>query len=614
MKFRTTLVLLALVIGSLCVLIFHTTQQFGDRKHREQQMRVFPIRELLGPAYDSGPALQDRVARIAIRGGAESIVLTRDAGETTATWHIEKPFRALADPAQVAALIKAIEVMQATVILRDEPGSPLHLDTYGLAEPGRSITFNMNKESWELHIGNATADTRNAYVTRPGFVEVRVYVVPLESVAPFFMKASDVRDNAAIRFTRADTSRIKILAAGQPAIECRKANAEWTFTHPVADAADPRAILGLLDALGALRIDASNFVTQADARTLPLGLDNPSLSIFLADETHEQSLIFGTAVPDREAMVFAKRSEDGAIFALPKETMTALQRSLHDMRCKVALPIRPDAITNLSFSGGQEIHLRRTGEEWEMILPAGHVTDGFLVRAFLEDLHRIPVTRWIDNPTVEQLSQSGLDAPRLTLKATESGDLPEKTLFFGNLTPDGKLCHARRGSFGPILLLPSRILNDLAGGHLAFLSKTALEFNRGSATAIHMRHGEAEIRLEKRADKWTLTQPVARSADPTAVDEILWALCYIQAHKLLPASPAQSSEYGLNEPRMIVNIYLHAGPLEKKTLKIGKDCGDGSCYAGVEGEQNVFVISESVAKTLITNMNNLLNKIEVKAK
>ena len=625
MKFRTTLILLALVAGLGCFFLFHTARQPTDRDYREQQKRIFPAQEFEDPASPTGGGLSDRVSRIELRQGERTIVLARDKigdmnqqrparGAAAADaaraltsrdgrWTIEHPICTAADSGEVSSILSALEFMEATAAVRDEPGKPLDAEAYGLARPVRSITFAVGDKSWTLDIGEMTADGKRVYVARPDAPEPVVYVVRRDITDKASKDTNDLRDKAAIRFKKAAVTRIRLKPAQQSATECRKEASGWQLKRPVVDLADAASVGKLLDAIANLRVARNDFVTEDTGDAAAFGLGQPSSKIVISEDRADQTLLIGADAKDREGKVYAKRASDASVFALRKSDLAALRKWAAELRSRQALSFEPDEVIAIDVGvHGKRIRLDRDDEAWQMKEPSGFVPDNAQVEAFLDDMLGIAVQKWIDEPDAERVVEAGLSPPHATITLTVKDDASPRELRFGNRVPASLLCHARRGDNGPIFVIPEDFLTRLSAGHLAFLSRKVLEFKRGDAVALRLERPDGAFEAERRDDRWIMLEPEGAKADSAAMNEILWSLCYLEADRLVAENPDSLKEYGLDAPRITVVVSLDSDPRRQEVLLVGKECEDGTSYAMTRGGSRVFRVAKATVDALTARL------------
>ena len=101
----------------------------------------------------------------------------------------------------------------------------------------------------------------------------------------------------------------------------------------------------------------------------------------------------------------------------------------------------------------------------------------------------------------------------MTITLRIKPDAAPSAIRFGKPADKPETCYARRGEQGPILVVPADLLASLAVGHLLFVSRTMLEFNKDDAVAVRIVRPDGAVALEKRGDRWTVVEPAPGEAD-----------------------------------------------------------------------------------------------------
>ena len=646
MKFRTTLILLVLVLGLGTFFYLYTSRQPSVREYKQQQSQVFPSREFEDPRSPFRHGISDLVTRLEVRDGASQIELERSNEGGKSEWRILKPVSAAADSGTVSSVLSELEFMKATEKLTGEKGRPLDLKSWGLDPPDRSITFGFGDKSWTLNVGAKTADGKSAYVARmdaPGVV----CVVPESVIAKASEGVNDLRDKAALRFDKSAVTRVDLMPAEGPALELRKEAGGWRLVRGVEDEAGAEAVTKLLDALAALRVQASDFLANDDRRAAEFGLDKPRFKLSVFEGDAARTLVIGAEVKGDPKKCYARREGDPTLFAVEKSGAEALMKKAADLRAKNALQFDPDQVATVSLAvaaaagaPAQTVRLAQpaghgtpavpgSSNVWTMEEPAGTTADSEQVKQFLDELHNLEVREWVDAPTAERLAATGLAAPRITITLTDKSGA-SSVLRFGKPADKPELCYARRDEQGPILVLPGDLAARLAAGYLAFVSRKVMEFNKDDAVAVRILRPGGVVALEKKGDKWMVGEPARVEADAARVDDLLWTLSYVEAKRVAAEKAKSLGEYGLDAPRIRATLSMKAAaagtpeapgkpegpgkPAKAITLLIGKELADGGSYAMVGGGDRVFVIAKGPVDRLTADFVKAKAAPEPKAK
>jgi hypothetical protein len=634
MKFRTTIILLVLVIGLGAFLLIYTARQPNASTFKEDQSRLFAWSEFQEPGASSLSGLSDLATRLELRHGDAAIELERPAEGLRREWRIVKPLSVPADSGAVTALLGEIEFLKVTRRLTPEKGRPLDLKSYGLEPPERSITFGVGDKSWTLNVGAKTPDGQSVYVARADAktpVAARgaqgggstlppelPCVAPVSVLEKASERVNDLRDKAALRFDKAAVMNVALVPADGKALTLSREEAGWRLSGAVQDEADAASVTRLLDALAALRVDADDFITDGDdSRAAEFGVEKPRFKLAVLEGKIGRALWIGADARNNPDKCYARREGDNSIFALDKQAADGLMKTAADLRSRVALEFNPDEATAIAIKPAAEpaqtVRLVHPKDRWKMEDPAGVTADPEQVLLFLNKLHDLEVTDWVDNAPPERLAECGLAAPRMTITLRTRPDAAPRAILFGKPADKPETCYARRGEQGPILIVPADLLTSLAAGHLLFVSRTMLEFNKDDAVAVRIVRPDGAVALEQRNDRWSIIAPAAAEAmagkpapgeaNLPRVENLLYGLAFLDAKRIEAEKAESLGAYGLDAPRIQVTVSLRsaeapksgpsAAPPALKTVLIGKELPDGDSYAMVAGGERIFVLKGS---------------------
>ena len=523
-----------------------------------------------------------------------------------------------ADSGEVTAVLGEIEFLKISRRLAPEKGQPLDLKSYGLDPPERSITFGVGARSWTLNVGARTPDGQSVYVaraprsdTRSGTEDAKTSVVcvtPLSVLEKASEGVNDLRDKAALRFDKTAVTRVDLDPAGAATLTLSKEAAGWRLSGTVQDEADAASVTRLLDALAGLRVDAADFIADGDdSRAAEFGLDKPRFKLAVLEGAASRALLIGSDVKYHADKCYARREGDSSFFALEKQATDGLMKSALDLRSRVALDFNPEEVTEITIAPAAEpgkpaetVRLVHPKDQWTMEEPAGVTVDPERAVLFLNDLHNLDVADWVDNSTPERLAECGLATPRMTITLLTRPDAAPSAIRFGKPADKPETCYARRGERGPILIVPADLLGSLAAGHLLFVSRTMLQFNKDDAVAVRIVRPDGAVALEQRNDRWTVVEPAPGEANLPRVENLLYGLSFLDAKRIEAEKAESLATYGLDAPRIQVTVSLKsaetprpgqpAAPPVLKTVLIGKELPDGDSYAMVVGAPRIFVL------------------------
>lgn len=579
MKFRTTLVLLALVIGLMAFLIFHTLRRPGRAEYEENLNLVFP-------AAEAGAKLSQQAVGMELIWKNKTIAVSRSSSPA-ADWRMTQPFPALADSETIASIISALEALRPLRALGRQQGTD-SLRAYGLGKPDGSVTLvTSGSGRLTLEIGALTADGNSVYAMRADASSPDVLVLPSAILELARIEPGDLREMRLLRFDPAKTDRITLRVAGKPeAVELTRSARGWEMAGSRCDLAEEAEINKLMSILSARSLRGANFISDDSVR---LSGQRSVIDVFEGKQSSSLRVDMGT-----DEQWYCSRNGDTGLISISNDLTETLRGIPDSLRARRALPFAVDEASALAISGPAAIVLECKGTQWSSAASA-EPADADRIRFFLRRLSDLEVRERIDSPAPEQLAQSGLETPRWTIRV----ETPRTTweLRIGSPAPGGALVYVRRGDSGPILKVPDTIVDALAPGWQAFAARiVALDLRKEKLSSIRVESQGRSALIVRDGKNWMLKEPVG-TLNQDAVAALLLNVSLIEASQALPL-PQRLSEYGLDRPRASVVVSVEAAPPARRTLLIGNPAPGGGVYA-MNGElDRVFIIEDSILKTI----------------
>lgn len=253
------------------------------------------------------------------------------------------------------------------------------------------------------------------------------------------------------------------------------------------------------------------------------------------------------------------------------------------------------ATLEIDRAGQDPIVMGRVGGEWKITQPVQGAADRFPVDALLGNLAEAERAASFD-AGAEDLAQYGLADPKVVVKATSSGGV-QKILKLGGEDYTGAQVYAMLDD-DPTVLLTSKKLAGSADRDLKdFRSKTVLDFDPDLAVRVEIENPKGKIALEKSGGEWSLAEPLADSADETAVSALLSALKYSRIDRFVAESDEDLEKYGLDNPRSTLRIREQGGD-QWKTLQLGQSTTGDAYFARDPNRPQIFTVRKDVVDKL----------------
>ena len=401
-RFLSSYLILVLFAG------FLTYYLWSGKKEKPPETRIFNMDK-------------EKVNKLTIKG-EEDIVLEKKNDE----WKMLSPRKWEVDQELVNRMVGEISRLEAERVIKEEKPE---LKNYGLAKPRLRITFQGEGKIQELLVGEKTPVGYQYYAKRRDLPSV--YVVSGYRLDDFFKKPEDLRERRLLRFEKNEVRKVTLVYPDKK-ITLEKKEEEWEITSPLKTKGDKWEIEGLLDDLKNLRIE--KFVEERAEDLKKYSLDKPlfRVEIWLGKDMAYKGLDFGK---EEENLVYVARSGLGQVFAVNKDKMKRLKKTLFELRDKVVFSFSLDEVKEIDLSyQDKKLVLVKEKDKWRMTHPKSGEVEKDKVEDLLWTVKDLEATSF-EKEKAKDLSPYGLDKPevKLVLKLKEG----KKILYLGKTVKKG---------------------------------------------------------------------------------------------------------------------------------------------------------------------------------
>lgn len=409
-RWKTTLALLIITVGIGAYISLYELRQPTpeEREHRSKEVLSLKLEQITQLVLDLPQA---------------KATLTRDA----ATWRIE-PQKVRADSELTDRILEECAPLMAERILSPTSERPLDLKAYGLEPAVGWLSFATKTTSVTLLIGEATAVGNNRYAKVSDRPEV--FIIPPTLFEMANVPAATLRDAQLLPLEAWLVDELTIRSAHGTLALTRKDN-DWQLTQPMTDRAERSAVNALLDRLGKMQIE--RFVDDAPTveQVSQWGLDHPNAEVTLAQSEPSASLTLfvGTNLRDDATLLYAKRSDELPLYAIPAADVTALMPDPTDLRLKACFEFFATAVEKLDIATqGAGVTLERKDGAWKETR-SGSALKAQRAEALLNTLADLRLTGFVEDAPPD-LARYGLLAPAgvISLWTNEHQD-PQRLLI-----------------------------------------------------------------------------------------------------------------------------------------------------------------------------------------
>lgn len=472
------------------------------------------------------------------------------------------------------------------------------LNQYGFDAPRARLKISDNQGIKTWLVGRDAPLGKMVYVMEEGGSEVVVTDATVLTMLP--SNIEDIRDRSIFPPTMASVNRIDIRRSTGFLQLGADAGGAWRLQQPVVSAADNGAVGKLLDDVLATRIE--KFVADEVTDMASYGLQDPQVQIMLASgEETGVGLLIGNPVPDQDGLVYAKQTEEYAIFAVSTKILKRLQIHANDLRDRRLLPMPVERVQHISVQqeGNGTLTLNQTGENaWELTEPRRWRADPRKITMFLNIWNTAKADKFV---ALDETVADPRGALAITLTFTGATDDESYVLkLYQPKTEGGAVLCSREGESLLFSVNPELL-------RIAMLK--ALDFKDRGVIALQPKD---VTKITQDFSKKTVVLSLNESGEfADAVPEKLSAMWSVlkglQAQVYVEESPESLTEYGLDTPRCRLTLSLKDSNEIGRVLLIGGTCKIGR-YALLQGTDIVFIMNSADADVLCDNLKSTAKK------
>jgi hypothetical protein len=265
---------------------------------------------------------------------------------------------------------------------------------------------------------------------------------------------------------------------------------------------------------------------------------------------------------------------------------------------------------------GDRTVLRRSGGTWRIVEPFQADAVGGKVFEIQALVRNVTYEQVLPSTGADALGDdlTGLDNPRWTISVADANGTSQ-TLHVGRPTPKlgggGDRFYVRpegdartfvvAKDYATVLSRPVRELRD----------KAVWKLPRGQIARIVV-EGEERFTLARSDDRWSLVEPVSARADKESVETLLDAVDRLEAERFVGEvdTPAQAALYGLDRPRLSVEVVVQVDPNTSRTHRVlfGSKADESVFAALSEASGEVFQLPAGLLETLQPDLQAIREK------
>ena len=437
MRWRTTAILLLITIGLGAYVSLYELRRPTREEHDALTKQVLSV----APETVTRLTLQTSKGRVEVEHS--------DRG-----WRLA-PQALRADESRIASLLDQLSPLSAQRVLAGTPQKPLDYAAFGLAPEQGSLTVLAGGRSTSLLFGDATPVGQSRYAKRVDRPEV--YVIPASVYDELDVPVGEFRDPSLISIKGWTVHALAIQGTAMPFALARRGDA-WQLTAPREDRADRGEVTTLVNRVGGLRIARFVDDTPQVERLADWGFDHPKaeLRVALEDLPATVTVFFGAPLPDAAGMLYAKRSDEPALYAVAGSDVEALLVDPHTLRSKACFEFFTSQVTKADLRNGQT-HWTAVKQEgqWKAD-PGGTPLDAGRVEDFLSTAADLRLGGFVDDAAVD-LPRYGLNPPQGAVTVWTAGAEAPQRLLIGAAAPKASGRYGQIEGRSAIVRLPEAV-------------------------------------------------------------------------------------------------------------------------------------------------------------
>ncbi len=523
-------------------------------------------------------------------------------------WLLVRPVAARADASAIGAVLDAMrELPRAETITADEQKAQgLTAEAYGLSPPRARIAWRQDGTEAALLIGRDAPLPGRMYVQLEGQGDILATDTNLINLLPHTV--TDFREHRVLTGMPSDITRVDIKRGDGFLQFSRPREGEWRIQKPLSGRAALGPMQTLLDRLFDLRV--TEFIADSTAAISLYGLDEPVVQVTLAGESGtDQSLMLGRPIESRTNEIYAAIAGQDAVFAVSNNILDLLRTPLPELRDRSVVPFSAHEIARIQIERGEQTLVLQTtnSADWQVVQPRRYAADTANVQLLLGEWAGARYVRFHDDAATNEATWGFSPDPlRITFskQALENGRAPQADgdavrIVIGRET-DGDTVAVRVGNEPFIGEVPRHVLELTRMDPLFFRNRIMLKFDPAAVRALQLQTNGSAQSIERDASNTFFAAAATAVVNSAAIANDLAQMSNLRALRLVQEDPKSLAAFGLANPMGVLTVELRGTDALGKTLLLGGDDSDGSCFAMVKGQDVVFTIEKAVRDILLT--------------
>jgi len=428
-------------------------------------------------------------------------------------------------------------------------------------------------------------------------------------------KESEKNINETYAIKRDEIKKIRLSFKDEntkPFLIAKDTENKWRLAEPIQAEVDQDEVEVLLDDLLNKRVKQT---LENEIDLSKFGLDKPTVQVELwttGKEPYKTFLIGDKAIG---YSVYVKEKSATSVVTIESSALTDLSKPYTDFRDDTVIGFSLGDVKGITLSYPEQkpITCSLNPEGTWMVDASSDFqakADKTEIDDILDALKNLKV-KVFEADVVTNLSQYGLDKPRIEATVVLGEDKTSKTLLVGKNVPETNRVYVKRQNSDSVFSVNKDIVSELTKKVYDLRDKTVIDFQRSDVNKFELQSGD-EITVCEKDDlgDWKITRPAEYKADKNAIDNLLFELDSLKAREFVSDKPDSSAPYGLDNPQNIVTLH-ESGKTEPKVLLFGKKQGS-AVHVKTKDADTVFLVKGNLLDKFKMGAAELRDKVVLK--
>ena len=406
MKFKSTIVLLAVFVILLAVVLFFNKKGTQAPGTGSQEKLV---------ALKSAD-----VQKITFKKESETLTFKKD---DKGDWMIVEPMEANADKTEVGQLADNFADLRIERVVEKTGGDP---KKYQIPKDEVSLWVKGQESPTKILIGMENPLDNTFFAQKEG--DPRIVLIPSMLKSTLDKKLFDFRQKDIFKFETADVKDIK-LKAKETQWEAQKKDEDWFFTAPLKAMARGSKMTTVLDSLSNLKAKEFLAENKTGDDLKKLGLDKSEYQIALSLPKSNKVLTF--AFHKDKEKTYVTTSESNKVVVPESDVLPDLEKKADELRESKIVTFNTWQASKVLLKKGalQLTATKSTNDKWYLASALKEEADGSKVDTFVRKIESLEAAEYVDSP--KGLTAYGLDQPQaeVTIWTKETGEKPVEKSF-----------------------------------------------------------------------------------------------------------------------------------------------------------------------------------------